>query len=87
MRAVPVLNLPAFWAQDAVRGARGRQEPEPLLPRRPGRAPLAQRLAHAAFTQLIVGSDAVVDAHAGDLPEALEPFAIYDAGPGAGQGA
>ncbi|MBO0789010.1 MAG: succinylglutamate desuccinylase/aspartoacylase family protein, partial [Actinobacteria bacterium] len=35
-----------------------------------------------AFTQLIEGSDALVDAHAGDMVEALEPFALYDAGPG-----
>src|SRR5579875_3051121 len=42
---------------------------------------LAQRLAHAVFTELIEGSDAVVDAHAGDMVEALEPFCLYDAGP------
>jgi hypothetical protein len=41
---------------------------------------VADRLAHAAFTQLIEGSDALVDAHAGDMVEALEPFALYDAG-------
>src|SRR5262249_58669235 len=29
----------------------------------------------------IEGSDALVDAHAGDMVEALEPFALYDAGP------
>ncbi len=31
--------------------------------------------------QLIVGSDALIDVHAGDMVEALEPFALYDAGP------
>lgn len=41
---------------------------------------LADRLAHAAFTQLIVGSDALVDVLAGDLPQDLEPFAHYHAG-------
>jgi predicted deacylase len=43
---------------------------------------LAERLAHATFTELIAGSDALVDMHAGDMVEALEPFALYDAGPG-----
>ena len=42
---------------------------------------LADRLAYAAFTQLISGSDALIDVHAGDMVEALEPFALYDAGP------
>jgi predicted deacylase len=41
---------------------------------------VADRLAHAAFTQLIEGSDALIDVHAGDMVEALEPFALYDAG-------
>jgi uncharacterized protein len=42
---------------------------------------LAERLAYDAFTQLITGSDAVIDAHCGDLVEALQPFSLYDAGP------
>ena len=42
---------------------------------------LADRLAYDAFTQLISGSDALVDAHTGDMVEALEPFALYDTGP------
>ena len=33
------------------------------------------------FNQVITGSDAVVDVHAGDLVEALEPFVMYDGGP------
>jgi hypothetical protein len=41
---------------------------------------VAERLAYDTYTQLIVGSDALVDAHAGDMVEALEPFALYDAG-------
>ena len=80
VRAVPVLNLPAFRARSPFVIPAGRQEPEPVLSRRPG-GTLADRLAHAAFTQLITGSDALIDAHCGDLPEALEPFALYEAGP------
>jgi predicted deacylase len=40
-----------------------------------------ERFAYAAFTELIAGADAVVDAHCGDQPEALEPFTLYEAGP------
>jgi predicted deacylase len=41
----------------------------------------AERLAHDTFTQIITGSDALIDMHAGDMVEALQPFALYDAGP------
>jgi uncharacterized protein len=80
VRAVPVLNVPAFWARTPFVVPEDGKNLNRCFPGDPD-GTLAQRLAHAAFTQLIVGSDAVVDAHAGDLPEALEPFAIYDAGP------
>ncbi|MBO0776592.1 MAG: succinylglutamate desuccinylase/aspartoacylase family protein, partial [Actinobacteria bacterium] len=42
---------------------------------------LAERLAYDTFTQLISGSDAVIDAHCGDLVEALQPFSLQEAGP------
>jgi predicted deacylase len=38
-------------------------------------------LARGIFDELIAPADAVVDLHGGDLVEALEPFAIYDASP------
>jgi predicted deacylase len=38
-------------------------------------------LARSIFDQLIAPADAVIDLHGGDLVEALEPFAIYDASP------
>ena len=80
VRAVPVLNLPAFWARAPFVVPEDGKNLNRCFPGDPA-GTLAERLAHAAFTQLIVGSDAVVDAHAGDLPEVLEPFAMYDAGP------
>ncbi|HEX4063134.1 MAG TPA: succinylglutamate desuccinylase/aspartoacylase family protein [Streptosporangiaceae bacterium] len=80
VRAVPVLNLPAFWARTPFVVPEDGKNLNRCFPGDPD-GTLAERLAHAAFTQLIVGSDAVVDAHAGDLPETLEPFALYDAGP------
>jgi predicted deacylase len=78
--AVPVLNLPAFWSRTPFVVPEDGKNLNRCFPGDPD-GTLAERLAHAAFTQLIVGSDAVVDVHAGDLVEALEPFALYDAGP------
>lgn len=78
--AVPVLNLPSFRARSPfVIPDDGKN----LNRCFPGDAAgtLADQLAYAAFTQLIDGSDALVDAHAGDMVEALEPFALYDTGP------
>ena len=81
IRAVPVLNLPAFRARTPFLVPDDGKNLNRCFPGNPD-GTLADRLAHAAFTQLIVGSDAVIDAHAGDMVEALEPFALYDAGPG-----
>ncbi len=80
MRAVPVLNVPAFRARApfVVPG-----DGKNLNRCFPGSATgsIAERLAHDTFRQLITGSDALVDAHCGDLVEALQPFSLYDAGP------
>ena len=80
VRAVPVLNLPAFRARSPFVVPDDGKNLNRCFPGDPS-GTVADRLAHAAFTQLIEGSDALVDAHAGDMVEALEPFALYDAGP------
>jgi len=80
VRAVPVLNLPAFRARTPFLVPDDGKNLNRCFPGNP-EGTLADRLAHAAFTQLIQGSDALVDVHAGDMVEALEPFALYDAGP------
>jgi uncharacterized protein len=80
VRAVPVLNLPAFRARSPFVIPEDRKNLNRCFPGDPD-GTLADRLAHATFTQLILGSDAVIDAHCGDLPEALEPFTLYEAGP------
>jgi uncharacterized protein len=81
VRAVPVLNQTAFRARSPFVVPEDGKNLNRCFPGNPA-GTLAERLAHATFSQLIMGSDALVDAHAGDLPEALEPFALYDAGPG-----
>jgi uncharacterized protein len=78
--AVPVLNLPAFRARTPFLVPDDGKNLNRCFPGDPA-GTLADRLAYDAFTQLIVGSDALVDAHTGDMVEALEPFALYDTGP------
>jgi uncharacterized protein len=80
VRAVPVLNLPAFRDRTPFLVPGDGKNLNRCFPGDPD-GTVADRLAHAAFTQLIVGSDALIDVHAGDMVEALEPFALYDAGP------
>jgi predicted deacylase len=80
VRAVPVLNLPAFRARTPFVVPQDGKNLNRCFPGDPAGS-LAERLAHEVFRTLIEGSDALVDAHAGDMVEALEPFAIYDAGP------
>jgi hypothetical protein len=80
VHAVPVLNLPAFRARTPFLVPDDGKNLNRCFPGNP-EGTVADRLAHAAFTQLIEGSDALIDVHAGDMVEALEPFALYDAGP------
>lgn len=73
----PVVNVPAFWAWSAfVVPADGRH----LNRSYPGdpAGSYSEVLAHHVFQQLLLGSDYLVDMHAGDLPEALELFTIYE---------
>jgi predicted deacylase len=80
VRAVPVLNVTAFAARSPFVVPEDGKNLNRSFPGDPA-GTLAERLAYDAFTQLIQGSDAYVDAHCGDLVEALQPFALYEAGP------
>jgi len=80
VRLVPVLNVPAFTARSPFVVPADGKNLNRCFPGDP-EGTLAERLAHATFTKVITGSDALIDAHCGDLPEALEPFALYEAGP------
>jgi uncharacterized protein len=77
---LPVVNLPAFRARSPFVVPEDGKNLNRCFPGDPG-GTIAERLAAAVFRQVITGSDALVDMHAGDLVEALEPFALYDAGP------
>jgi uncharacterized protein len=79
--AVPVLNLPAFRARTPFVVPEDGKNLNRCFPGNPSGS-LAERLAYDTFTKIIQGSDALIDMHAGDMVEALQPFALYDAGPG-----
>jgi uncharacterized protein len=79
VRAVPVLNISAYRARSPFVVPEDGKNLNRCFPGNPD-GTLADRLAHAAFRQLITGSDAYIDAHCGDMVEALEPFALYEAG-------
>jgi uncharacterized protein len=77
---VPVVNVPAFRARSPFIVPEDGKNLNRCFPGSPG-GTLAERLAFAVFSQVIAGSDALVDMHAGDLVEALEPFVLDDGGP------
>ncbi len=75
--AVPILNQPAFWSRTAfVVPADGRNLNR-SFPGDPAGS-YTEALAHEIFTRLIAPADYLLDLHAGDLPEALEPFCLYE---------
>jgi uncharacterized protein len=80
VRAVPVLNMPAFAGRTPFVVPDDGKNLNRCFPGDPA-GTLADRLAYAAFTDLISGSDAYIDVHCGDMVEALQPFALYEAGP------
>jgi predicted deacylase len=80
VRAVPVLNMSAFRARTPFVVPEDGKNLNRCFPGNPS-GTLAERLAHATFTQLIAGTDAVIDVHCGDMVEALEPFTLYETGP------
>jgi len=76
--AVPILNLPAFTARTPFVVPDDGKNLNRCFPGDPA-GTLADRLAYAAYTQLIEPADYLLDLHAGDMVEALEPFALYEA--------
>ena len=80
VRAVPVLNVSAFAGRTPFVVPEDGKNLNRCFPGNPA-GTLAERLAYDAFMQVITGSDAYIDAHCGDMVEALQPFALYEAGP------
>jgi predicted deacylase len=81
---VPVVNIPAFWARSPfVVPIDGNNLNRSFPGDSNGSA--AEVLADQVTQHFIKGSDYLLDLHAGDLPEALEPFALYDESPVEGE--
>lgn len=78
--AVPLVNPSAFWARTPFVVPGDGLNLNRSFPGDPGGSD-AQVLAHRLLETFVVGSDALLDLHAGDLPEALEPFALYEESP------
>jgi predicted deacylase len=76
--AVPVVNTTAFRARTPFVTP---EDGKNLNRCFPGtyEGSFSEALARAVFEALIEPADALVDLHGGDLVEALEPFALYDA--------
>jgi predicted deacylase len=75
--AVPLVNPLAFWARSPFVVPTDGKNLNRSFPGDPSGTD-ADVLAHRLFETFVVGSDQVLDLHAGDLPEALEPFAMYE---------
>jgi predicted deacylase len=74
---VPVVNVPGFWARSAFVVPADGNNLNRCFPGDPAGS-YSEVLAYHVFQQLVLGSDYLLDLHAGDLPEALEPFTIYE---------
>src|ERR1700722_6308253 len=79
VRAVPVLNISAFTSRTPFVVPEDGKNLNRCFPGDPA-GTAADRLAYDTYQQLILGSDAFIDAHCGDMVEALEPFAMYETG-------
>jgi predicted deacylase len=75
--AVPILNQPAFWSRSAFVVPADGKNLNRCFPGDPAGS-YTDVLAHEVFTRIIAPSDYLLDLHAGDLPEALEPFCLYE---------
>jgi predicted deacylase len=75
--AVPILNQPAFWARSAFVVPADGKNLNRCFPGDPAGS-YTDVLAHEIFTRIIAPSDYLLDLHAGDLPEGLEPFSLYE---------
>lgn len=78
--AVPIVNLPSFWSRTPFVVPADGKNLNRQFPGAPDGSYTAV-LAHRITRDLIAGSDQLIDCHAGDLPEALEPFALYEQSP------
>ncbi len=80
LTVVPVLNQPAFWSRTAFVVPVDGKNLNRCFPGDPAGS-YTDVLAHELFEAFIRPADVLLDLHAGDLPEALEPFCLYEESP------
>ena len=80
LTVVPVLNQPAFWSRTPFVVPADGANLNRSFPGDPAGS-YTEALAHGLFEAFIAPTDVLVDLHAGDLPEALEPFCLYEESP------
>ncbi len=78
--AVPVVNVPAFWARSPFVVPADGKNLNRSFPGDPAGG-YTEVYAHHVFESFIADADYLLDLHAGDLPEALEPFTLYEESP------
>jgi predicted deacylase len=74
---VPTLNQPAFWNRTPFVVPEDGKNLNRSFPGDPA-GTYTEQLAHAIFTTFIEPTDYLLDLHAGDIPEALQPFMLYE---------
>ena len=72
---MPVLNLPAFRARTPFVCPVDNVNPNRVFPGDP-HGSYSEQMTHALINEFVVYTDAYVDLHGGDIPEALVPFVI-----------
>jgi hypothetical protein len=80
LTVVPVLNQLAFWSRTPFVVPADGKNLNRCFPGDPAGS-YTDVLAHELFEAFIRPADVLLDLHAGDLPEALEPFCLYEESP------
>ena len=78
--AVPVVNPESFRGRTPFVSPADGKNLNRCFPGDP-QGTFSDVLADLVFRRFVRGSDALLDLHGGDMVEALEPFALYDASP------
>jgi predicted deacylase len=78
--AVPTINQPAFWTRTAFVVPVDGKNLNRCFPGNPDGS-YSEAFAHEILTAFIRPADYLVDMHAGDIFEALEPFCLYEESP------
>jgi predicted deacylase len=78
--AVPVVSMQSFWQRSPFVVPEDGKNLNRCFPGTYD-GTYTDALARSIFDELIAPADYLIDLHGGDLVEALEPFAIYDASP------